>query len=132
MSTRTDRLASVIHHAVQQVITRGLQDPRIRGLISVTKVEVTPDLGEAKVCVSVLPVAQQELTLHGLREAAGHIQHAIAPEIAARRMPRLRFVVDDSLKRQAALDAALRGAETVREGMEENAGFTNPDEDSRS
>jgi ribosome-binding factor A len=132
MSTRTDKLASVIHHAVQHLITRGLHDPRIRGLISVTKVEVTPDLGEAKVCVSVLPLAQQELTLHGLREAAGHIQHEIAPEITARRMPRLRFVVDDSLKRQAALDAALRGAGSTNDGVESNTGSDNPDEDSRS
>ncbi len=108
MSIRTDKIASVIRHAVQDVITRGLGDPRIRGLVSITHVDVTPDLAEAKVHVSVLPQKHEDLTMHGLQDAAGHIQHEIAPAITARRLPRLRFVKDDSLKKQALLDAALR------------------------
>jgi ribosome-binding factor A len=109
MSLRTDKLASVIRHAVNDVIARGLGDPRIRGLVSVTKVDVAPDLSEAKVHVSVLPQQHEELTMHGLHDAAGHIQREIGPAVAARRLPRLRFVKDDSLKKQAMLDAAIRG-----------------------
>jgi len=108
VSIRTDKIASVIQHAVQEVIVRGLGDPRIRGLVSITKVEVTPDLGEAKVHISVLPQQFEQLTMHGLHDAAGHIQHEIAEAVSARRLPRLRFVLDDSLKKQAALEAALR------------------------
>ncbi len=108
MSLRTDKIASVVRHAVQDVISRGLGDPRIRGLVSITRVEVTDDLAEAKVHVSVLPEKYEELTMHGLHDAAGHIQHAIGPAITARRLPHLRFVKDDSLKKQAQLDAALR------------------------
>lgn len=108
MSTRTEKIASVIKHAVQDVIARGLGDPRIRGLVSITGVEITDDLTEAKVHVSVLPEQYTDLTMHGLRDAAGHIQHEIAPAITSRRMPRLRFVLDESLKKQAMLDAALR------------------------
>ena len=108
MSLRTEKIASVIRHAVNDVIARGLGDPRIRGLISVTKVEVTPDFAEAKVYVSILPQQHEDLTMHGLHDAAGHIQRAIGPAITARRLPRLRFVKDDTLKKQALLDAALR------------------------
>lgn len=108
MSIRTDKIASVIRHAVQDVISRGLGDPRIRGLVSITRVDVTADLSEAKVHVSVLPAKHEDLTMHGLEDAAGHIQHEIAPAITSRRLPRLRFVRDDSMKKQAQLDAALR------------------------
>jgi ribosome-binding factor A len=116
MSTRTDKVASVIRHAVQDVITRGLNDPRVRGLISVTKVEVAPDLADASVYVSVLPVDRSELVMHGLRDAAGFIQREIGPKVAARRLPRLQFRLDDSLKRQAALDAALARGASPNEG----------------
>jgi ribosome-binding factor A len=107
MSHRTEQISSVIRASVQRVITRGLNDPRIRGLISVTKVEVAPDLSEAWVYVSVLPAEHAELTMHGLRSAARHIQTAIAKDVAAKRLPRLAFRLDESLKKQAQLDAAI-------------------------
>src|SRR5690349_1273233 len=125
MSLRTDKIASVIRHAVQDVISRGLGDPRVRGLISITRVEVTDDLAEAKVHVSILPEKYEELTMHGLHDAAGHIQHAIGPAITARRLPHLRFVKDDSLKKQAMLDSALR------DGSAENESVIDADADTR-
>jgi len=108
MSTRTDKIASVIRHAVQEVMSRGLGDPRIRGLVSITHVDVTDDLAEAAVHVSVLPAQYTDLTMHGLHDAARHIQREVASAVTARRMPRLRFVLDDTLKKQAMLDLALR------------------------
>jgi ribosome-binding factor A len=107
MSTRTEKIASVIHHAVQEVMTRGLNDPRVRGLVSITRVEVAPDLADARIFVSVLPAERGELTLRGLSDAAGYIQREAAPAVSARRMPRLHFRLDDSLKKQASLDAAI-------------------------
>jgi ribosome-binding factor A len=107
MTHRLEQVGSVIRVAVQSVLARGLNDPRVRGLVSVTKVEVAPDLSEARVFVSVLPAEHSELTMHGLKSAAGHIQSEIAKQVAARRMPRLAFRLDDSLKKQAAIDAAL-------------------------
>lgn len=108
MSQRTEQIASVIHTAVQRVITRGLNDPRVRGLVSVTKVEVAPDLHDARVFVSVLPAEHAELTIHGLRSAAGHIQAEISKEVAARRLPRLSFRLDESLKKQAMIESEIR------------------------
>lgn len=127
MSLRTDKLASVIRHAVNDVIARGLGDPRIRGLVSVTKVDVAPDLSEAKVHISVLPQQHEDLTMHGLHDAAGHIQREIGPAVSARRLPRLRFVKDDSLKKQAMLDVALKGGRdetAAAEGVDSNPEVT--------
>ena len=107
MPDRTAQVATVIRAEVQQVLSRGINDPRVRGLISVTRVEVTPDLSEARVYVSILPAEHSELSMHGLRSAAGHIQREIAPAITMKRMPRLSFRLDDSLKKQAELDAAI-------------------------
>jgi ribosome-binding factor A len=107
MPDRTAQVAAVIRAEVQQVLSRGVNDPRVRGLISVTKVDVTADLAEARVFVSILPQEHAELTMHGLRSAAGFIQREIAPAITMKRMPRLSFRLDDSLKKQAVLDAAI-------------------------
>lgn len=113
MSQRTDQLASVIRAAVQAVLSRGLGDPRVRGLISVTRVDVALDLAQAKVYVSVLPAEQAPLAMHGLRSAAGHIQSEIARDVVARRMPRLSFSLDDSLKKQAMIDQVIAQTQTA-------------------
>jgi len=113
MTQRTEQVASVVRHAVQRVLSRGLNDPRVRGLVSVTRVDVTPDLAEARVHVSILPAEHTELTMHGLRSAAGHIQGEIAGEVSARRMPRLVFKLDETLKKQAEIDAAIGRASSA-------------------
>src|SRR4051812_1897982 len=110
MPDRTAQLSSVIRANVQAVLSRGLNDPRVRGLISVTKVEVLPDLSEARIHVSILPAEHSELTMHGLRSAAGHIQREIAPAVTMKRMPRLSFRLDESLKKQAEIDSAITHA----------------------
>jgi ribosome-binding factor A len=110
MSVRTDQVASVLRKAVQESITRGLQDPRVRGLVSVTNVEVAPDLADAVVYVSVLPAEHGRLTLHGLRSAAGRIQADVNRAVRMRRVPRLSFRLDESMKKEAAVAAAIRRA----------------------
>jgi ribosome-binding factor A len=108
MTVRTEQIASSIRAAVQQSIARGLNDPRIRGLISVTKVKVAPDLSEAVVYVSVLPEDRAGLTLQGLESAAGRLRGTLYEQMRIRKAPRLLFRIDDSLKKQAKLDAAIR------------------------
>ena len=107
MSKRTNQVASLIQRAVQDQLSRGLNDPRIRGLISVTKVTVAPDLSDATIFVSVMPTEYTNLTLRGLQHAAAHIQRALAKVIRLRRQPRLLFKVDDSMKLAAETMAAI-------------------------
>ena len=108
MSHRPDQIASLIQRAVQNAIGRGLNDPRVRGLVSVTRVLVDPDTSNATVFVSVRPEEHAKLTMHGLTHAAGRIRRLIAPAIRLRRLPELSFRLDDSLKRQAQLEEAIK------------------------
>ncbi|GIW74887.1 MAG: hypothetical protein KatS3mg103_1409 [Phycisphaerales bacterium] len=107
MNPRTQRLASSIQRSIQQVLARGLQDPRIRGIITVTKVQITPDGTQATVGISVLPAKHQRLTVHGLRSASRHIRREVGSMIRTRSMPQLEFVEDDSFKKQAQVLAEL-------------------------
>jgi len=93
---------------VAEVIERGVGDPRIRGLVSVTRVEVSPDRRQATVHVSVLPPEHARLAIEGLRDAAKHIRSQVARSIAIRTMPVLTFRLDDTLKKQAVVFDAIR------------------------
>ncbi|MFM9996407.1 MAG: 30S ribosome-binding factor RbfA [Phycisphaerales bacterium] len=109
MTRRTDQLAASIRDAVQRVLDRGLQDPRVAGMITVTGVSLSPDLATATIGVSIYPADKQTLTLHGLKSAAAHIRHEIADALGLRRTPELAFRLDATLKKQATvLDAIAR------------------------
>jgi ribosome-binding factor A len=110
MSLHTDQVASVIHRAVQAVLTRGLNDPRVRGMISVTRVKVSADLSQARIHVSIIPPENADLAMHGLRNAARHIRHEISSEVRLRRVPQLTFELDQSLKKEAEVLAAISRA----------------------
>ncbi len=108
MSTRrSQQICSVLQQAVQDVFSKGLQDPRIAGLITVTGVTLNPDLTVARVRISVLPHEKQALTMHGIRSATRHLQHEVASRVSLRKTPRLEFVTDESFKSQAGVLEAL-------------------------
>lgn len=110
MSHRREQLASVLRRAVQGVLTRGLGDPRIRGLITVTEVEVSGDRRDAVVRVSILPEEQQSATFQGLCAATLHVQKLVNEQLDVRRPPHLRFQLDERLKKEAAVLSAIRQA----------------------
>lgn len=112
MTLKQDQLASTIERALRERFSRGFHDPRISGLITITTVKVTQDLKFADVGVSVLPAEKQALTLHGLEAAARHIRREIMDNVASRTMPDLRFVEDNSLKKQAGIMGALEKIKT--------------------
>jgi ribosome-binding factor A len=91
-----------VNESVRAVIAEGLgelKDPRI-GLVTVTGVVVTPDLGEARVFVSVLGSDKKRAaTLRGLESARGVLQAKINRELSLRRTPTLAFAYDDSVER---------------------------------
>lgn len=114
MSHRVEKIESTLARAVQEVLRRGLHDPRARGLISVTGVDVSPDLHNAIVFVSVLPEEHQDLTLHALRHAAKHIRREAGELMAIKRLPDLDFRLDLSLKKQAEVFDVLAKIEQQR------------------
>jgi ribosome-binding factor A len=108
MSHRPEQLAAEIQKAVQEVLARGLSDPRVSGLITITKVRVQSDLKRAELFVSVLPADRQALTMHGLKSAERHIRREVGDMVRTRSIPELVFVLDGSLKKEAAVLEDLR------------------------
>lgn len=88
-------------------ILADLKDPRIDG-VTVTRVEVSPDMRNAKVHVSIMGDEQaQKLCLHGLQSAAGYLQTKIAKRIDTRYTPRITFHIDMGVKRSIAIARLL-------------------------
>jgi ribosome-binding factor A len=108
MSHRHEQTESTLKRKIAEVIERGIGDPRIRGLISVTEVDVSPDRKQATVSVSVLPEEHAKLAIAGLQDAAKHIRSQVARSVAMRVMPTLTFRLDQTLKKQAEVFEAIR------------------------
>ncbi len=89
-------------------ILTDLKDPRIEG-VTVTHVEVMPDMRQAKVHVSVMGSdTKQKLCLRGLQNAAGYLQSKIANRIETRYTPRLEFVLDMGVKKSIEIAEILQ------------------------
>lgn len=79
-------------------ILTDIKDPRVRN-VTVTYVEVSADLRQAKVHVSVMGnETQQQLSLRGLQHAAGYLQSRLSDRIDTRYTPRLQFLLDPGVK----------------------------------
>jgi ribosome-binding factor A len=107
-SRRLLKAAQAIREVVSMAILAELKDPRVQH-VTVTKVEVLPDMKQAKVYVTVMgDETHQRLALHGLQNAAGFLQHKIATRIDTRYTPRLEFIFDEGVKNQLEIDRILR------------------------
>lgn len=106
-SRRVLKAAEAIREVVGMSILTDLKDPRIDG-VTVTQVEVSPDMRQAKVHVSIMgSEAAQRTCLHGLQSAAGFLQQKIAKRIDTRYTPRLRFELDMGVKKSIAIARLL-------------------------
>jgi ribosome-binding factor A len=95
---RLARVAEAIREVASEAILFELKDPRIK-FTTVTRAEVSADLQHAKVYVSVMGSERdQNLTLHGLKSAAGFIQSRLGDRMRTRFVPVLEFVIDEGIK----------------------------------
>jgi ribosome-binding factor A len=114
------RVASVIQEVVSKELVTGLNDPRLT-LVTVTGVDISPDLRFADVRVSIMgePRAQEEC-FRAIRHAHGRIQEKVAGALTLRFIPTLRFHVDESVKRSVALGALIAKARAEDEANRED------------
>jgi ribosome-binding factor A len=106
-SRRVQKAAEAIREVVSMAILTELKDPRVEN-VTVTYVEVSPDMRQAKVHVSVMgDDAKQKLCLHGLQSSAGFLQAKIGKRIDTRYTPRLRFELDMGVKKSLAIARLL-------------------------
>ncbi|QOY34518.1 30S ribosome-binding factor RbfA [Anaerobacillus isosaccharinicus] len=96
MSVRANRVGEQIKKEMTDILQRELKDPRI-GFVTVTGVEVTGDLQQATIYITVLGNEEQkEATLQGLSKATGFIRSEIGKRIRLRKTPELIFKFDES------------------------------------
>ncbi len=108
MTRRTERINELLREEISYLLRRGVKDPRIGGLVSITEVDVSPDLRNAKVYVSVMGTDEERnSTFRALESAARFVQRELGRRLTMRRTPELTFLEDDSLERGARLLALL-------------------------
>lgn len=106
-SRRVLKVASAIREVVSMAILTDLKDPRVQN-VTVTFVEVTGDLREAKVHVSVMgDEKKQDLCLHGLRNSAGYLQQKVGNRVDLRYTPKLKFMLDKGAQKAAEINRIL-------------------------
>lgn len=106
MATRRQkRVAELIHHELSNLLTFQTQDPRI-GFVTITEVEITPDLKAAKVYVSVFSDDEQE-SLAGLESAISFFRRELARKMQLRYTPTLKFEVDRSVAYGSKIETIL-------------------------
>ena len=107
-SHRPERLSQIVRETVGTFLAGEARDPRI-GFVTVTAVEVTPDLAHARVRVSVMGTeAERQLSLEGLASAAGHLRSQLARTLATRTAPELVFTLDRGADHAARIDRVLQ------------------------
>lgn len=99
-SRRQYKIARAIRESVSNTIVNRLSDPRIVGLVSVTEVDVSPDMKNATVFLSILAPDEKkaETTFSAICHAIGHIQHQLGCELSGRFCPHIRFEKDRKVK----------------------------------
>ena len=98
---RQEKVARVIREVVSDVIANHLNDPRITGFISVTRVEVTADLRSAEVYLSIFASAEgaKDRTLAAITHARARIQSFLAEALDSKFCPVLRFHEDEQFRK---------------------------------
>lgn len=107
-NNRIGRIDEEYRKELSQIIGYELKNPNVTGMISVTKVKVTPDLKYAKVYVSILNSKNIKETMEGLKKSSGFIRSELAKRINLRNTPELVFEIDDSMEYGAKIDSILK------------------------
>ena len=107
-NNRLARIDEEYRKELSQIIGYELKNPNVTGLISVTKVKVTPDLKFAKIYVSILNSKNIKETLEGLKKSAGFMRTELAKRVNLRNTPELIFEIDDSIEYGAKIDTILK------------------------
>jgi ribosome-binding factor A len=122
VTTRRQRqVAELLHEEISLLIQRRVRDPRL-GFVTVTGVEMSPDLRVAHVYVSVLGDEDDvEQSLASLRRAAGFFRRELGASLSLRYLPELIFRPDDTLERGLRIDQIIDSLhEETPEGEKED------------
>ena len=118
---RTARIASLVRAVLSETIQYHVKDPRVEG-VTITDVEVSGDLREAKVfvCTSRPELTDTDL-IEGLNKASGFLRRKLGEQVKLRTTPSLRFFIDESLDYGARIEAALHKIEAEQSADDDDA-----------
>jgi ribosome-binding factor A len=125
-SRRQEKVARIIKEAVSEVIRERLSDPRIEGIVSVTRVTLSADLRNADVYISIYGTDEkkQQLTFLALTGAKKRIQSFVADEIDSKFCPVLRIRQDEAFKKTLEtmniIDQAVRELDEKKQAEEQS------------
>lgn len=120
-SNRIGRINEEIQRELADLL-RNLKDPRVQAtMISITRVETTPDLRYAKVCVSFLDKSKAGEALKGLRSASGYLRRELGVALQLRYTPELQWQEDDSITRGAHMLDLLNSLHIAKDDEDESA-----------
>ncbi|GLC26603.1 30S ribosome-binding factor RbfA [Roseisolibacter agri] len=113
---RPDRVAEAIREEVAGFLADGVKDPRVRGLVTVTGVDITRDLRHAKIFVSIMGSdAERDETLAGLTAVAAHLRGRVGRALRLRVAPELSFKTDASVGYAARIETLLEEVRRERD-----------------
>lgn len=105
---RLNRINEELKKELSQILNYELKNPNVTGMLSVTRVKITPDFKYAKVYVSILNSKNIKKTMEGLKESSGFMRSRLAKTVNLRITPELVFEIDDSLEYGAKIDSILK------------------------
>ena len=124
MARRAERVAEAIRRLAGEIVHNQLRDPRIKGFVTITKVEITPDLRFAKIYYTAICDDQKkELIARGLKSAKNYIRKRIGDELKLRYTPDISLRVDEGVEYSKRIDNILDKLkkEAPNEGDRENS-----------
>lgn len=108
LSHRVERVAEQIREEVSQILSTEVADPGV-GLVTVTRVKVTPDLSLARVYwTSMGDAVQRKQTARALGRAAAYVRHLLSSRMTLRRSPEVQFLFDRSVAAQDRVEQILQ------------------------
>lgn len=94
-----DRISEDIKREIISIM-RELKDPRISGMLTVVKVDVSGDLSYAKIYISAIEgIETAKSSVKGLESASGYIRKQLGSRLHLRKSPELKFIADDSISK---------------------------------
>ncbi len=107
LSHRTERVAEQLREEISQILATEVSDPGV-GLVTVSRVKVTPDLSLARVYWTILgDAAERKKTTKALQRAAPFVRHVLAGRLSLRRVPEVQFLFDEGLAAHARVEEIL-------------------------
>ncbi len=98
---RKEKINKLLKQELSSLIFKEIKDPRIKGIITVTEVEIATDLKNAKVYVSIFGINEKEKArcLKGLQNSNNFLKYRLSKELKLRYTPELEFIYDNSIEK---------------------------------